>query len=214
MEQQVFVAKRAAGRIEIREKKLESPREAPRYALTPEEIRELIYAVSNNPRDRCIIKLLAYTGMRREELQALDVQDVDFDRSLIIIRKGKFGKARTVPVAKDVLGDLKFLIGERLKGPLFASQKSERISLRQINEIVAKAGRLANIKNPNPKRRHINPHLLRHSFSRNFLKAGGRLEVLMQLLGHASIRTTIDTYGIPSQEDILIEYEKLRKLYS
>jgi len=59
----------------------------------------------------------------------------------------------------------------------------------------------------------LNPHLLRHSFSRNALRAGVRIEVLMEILGHASIRTTIDTYGTPSIEDISQEYEKLRKAY-
>ncbi|MEW6329771.1 MAG: tyrosine-type recombinase/integrase, partial [Candidatus Micrarchaeota archaeon] len=152
-------------------RKLEGRRESPRYYLKPEQIRDLIYHAAN-PRDRCLIKLLAFGGMRREELRQLDVQDIDFDRNLVTIRVAKFGKKRTIPVSQEVLSDIKFLIGERLKGPVFESRRERRISKRQINRIIEGTAERAGIKNPDPHKKHLNPHLLRHSFSRNALRAG------------------------------------------
>ena len=205
-----FVLTKTKERLVV--KKLEGRRESPRYYLKPEQIRDLIYHAAN-PRDRCLIKMLAFSGMRREELRQLDIQDLDFERNLATIRVAKYGKKRTIPISQEVLSDIKFLVGERLKGPIFDSRRSEMVSKRQINRIIEETATRAGIKNPDPHKKHLNPHLLRHSFSRNALKVGVRIEVLMEILGHASIRTTIDTYGTPSIDDISQEYEKLRKAY-
>lgn len=177
------------------------------FYLSPSEIRRLIFACDDF-RDRCIIKLFAYSGIRREELQQLDVQDIDFERRRIYIRSGKGGKSRTIPASESVLADLKHLIHNRKKGPLFLSQKGGRLSLRQINRIVAKAGKAAGLRHPNPEKKAINPHLLRHSFGRNALKQGMPMEQVQQILGHSSIKTTIDIYGVPSLDDIQEQFER------
>ena len=184
-----------------------SQQQASEYYLKPHEIKKLIYACDNF-RDRCIIKLLAYTGMRREEIRELDIQDIDFERRRIQIRMGKGQKDRTVVVAQSVLADLKHLIGNRVKGPVFVSQKGGRLSLRHINRIVAKAGEKAGIKSPNPRRKYIHPHLLRHSYARNARKAGVPIEFIQQQLGHASIKTTMDIYGRPSVDDVQENYDQ------
>ena len=75
------------------------------YILKPGEIRKLIYATKSF-RDRCILKILAYTAIRRHELTGLDVQDIDFERKRMTIRKGKGGKLRIIPLS-EVLGLIK-----------------------------------------------------------------------------------------------------------
>lgn len=152
--------------------------------------------------------------MRREELQQLDIQDLDFDRRRIQIRSGKGQKARTIVLAQSVLADLKHLIGNRQKGPLFLSQKKGRLSVRHINRLVAQAGHKAGISNPNPKLTYINPHLLRHSYARNAKKADMHIEFIQHQLGHASIKTTMDIYGKPSVDDIQEDYDqKIEGMY-
>jgi len=183
------------------------------YILKPAEIKKLVWAC-DNPRDRCIIKLFAYTGIRREELQQLDIQDLDFERNRIYIREGKGDKSRIIPVAQSVMADLKFLISGRQKGSVFLSQKGGRIALTHINWIVRKVGDRAGVKNPNPRRKAINPHLFRHSFSRNALNAGMDIRRVSQMLGHASIKTTVDVYGTPSVDDTQQDYEqKIEGMY-
>ena len=64
------------------------------------------------------------------------------------------------------------------------------------------------MSHPNPEKRRLNPHLFRHSFVRNAIARGANIDKIQQILGHASIRTTIDVYGKPSVEAVQDEYEK------
>ena len=49
-------------------------------------------------RDRLLLALFAYAGLRRSELLGLDCDDVDLDRRLIRVRNAKGGRQRVVPV--------------------------------------------------------------------------------------------------------------------
>jgi len=152
--------------------------------------------------------MLAYTAIRRHELVDLDVQDIDFERRRMTGRRGKGGKFRIISLSEDLLSDLRHLTGNKNKGPLFESSKSERVRIRQTNRIVSVAGIRAGINNSNPALKNINPHLLRHSFSGNAKKEGLRIDVLSLILDHASTKTTMDMYGTPNIEDVQEEYEK------
>jgi len=129
------------------------------------------------------------------------VRDIDFEAKRVHVVSGKGDKERIVPVPPHVLSDLQFLVAGWKAGPVFLSQKGKHKAIRKqrVNEIVAAAGVKAGVTNPNPRRRSINPHLLRpHSFARHFLDAGGSLRSLSYILGHSSISTTGDVYGTPS----------------
>lgn len=178
------------------------------YYLTREEIKKLVLCASSL-RDRIIIKILARTGMRRGELRDLEIRDVNFDKRRIFIRSGKGDKSRTVPIDSDTLQDIKFYIGERESGRLIISNKQDSISLKQINEICAKCGRKAGVRHPNPVKKDINPHLFRHSFARMMLEKGMRMEEVQKILGHSTIKTTIDVYGTPGLEATQKNYDKI-----
>ncbi len=178
------------------------------YYLAKEDIGKIILCASSL-RDRVIIKILARTGMRRFELRDLTIKDVDFGKKRIYIRSGKGNKSRTVPVDSDTLQDIKFYLGDRSSGKLIISNKQSTISLKQINEIVAKCGQRAGVNHPNPAKKCINPHLFRHSFARMMLEKGMRMEEVQKILGHSSIKTTIDVYGTPSMDSVQKSYEKI-----
>ncbi len=178
------------------------------YNLTQDEIRKIITCASSL-RNRVIIKILSRTGIRRGELRDLEIRDINSEKRQIYIRSGKGGKSRTAPIDPDTLQDIKFYIGERTSGKLIISNKQDSISLKQINEICAKCGRLAGVRHPNPGKRDINPHLFRHSFARMMLEKGMRMEEVQKILGHSSIKTTIDVYGTPGMESVQKNYEKI-----
>jgi integrase len=178
------------------------------YYLTREEIRKIIVCAPSL-RDRVIIKIMARTGMRRGELRDIEIRDVDFEKRRIYIRSGKGSKSRTVPVDTDTLQDIKFYMGDRNQGKLIISNKQDTISLKQINEICAKCGRIAGVRHPNPGKSDITPHLFRHSFARMMLEKGMRMEEVQKVLGHASIKTTIDVYGTPGIESVQKNYDKI-----
>jgi integrase len=147
--------------------------------------------------------------MRRFEIANLDIRDIDFQKRLIQIPKGKGGKSRTIPVSEDLLGDLKHLIGSRKTGPVFPGRGGKSLSLRQINKVVGKAGELAGIPHPNRKYKNLTCHLFRHSFAREWKKRGGSIESLSKILGHTSVKTTLDEYGTESLEVVQENYAKL-----
>lgn len=179
---------------------------ASEYHLSKTELKRLVNAPLEF-RDRCVVKTFAQTAVRRFELQNLDVRDVDFDRRVIYIREGKGDKERTIPCSDDLLGDLRHLVGRRRTGPVFLSNRNKAFSTVAINNIVSKAGRLAGLKNPNPQYRNINPHLLRHTFSRLWKDAGRSIESLSKILGHTSVKTTLDEYGTEDLQTVQGNYD-------
>ena len=135
------------------------------YHLQLKEIKKLILTTTSF-RDRCIIKSLFWAGLRREEVTTLDVKDIDFDRKRIKVR-GKGDKTRTVPIInEELLDDFKHQIYGRTEGFVFSKSNGKPLTVRMINYITAKAGEQAGITNPNPRLKHINPHIFRHSIAR------------------------------------------------
>ncbi len=174
------------------------------YTLKMAEIKKLFIAAPTF-RDRCIIKTLFWLGLRRQELIDLDIRDIDFDRKRVQVRAGKGDKTRVVPIIdEEHLSDLKHLIGPKAEGPVFTSTQGAtgQLSPRIINHIVTKTGELARVENPNPRLRHLNPHILRHSISRWLKQQRFPAEWIQNFLGHESYKTTMDMYGTISIEEM------------
>lgn len=184
------------------------------FHLRPQELEQLVRA-AKSPRDSLILAFFIYTGMRRVEVQNLCVEDVDLSRRRAIIRNGKGGKQRIVFLPDSILPALRLFLSERRpKGPLFTGPRGEVMSARNFNYIVAAAARAAGITTPNPRYRNVGPHLLRHSFARAWKAAGGSLESLQKILGHSSLKTTLDFYGTESQVDTEANYHlTVQRLY-
>jgi integrase/recombinase XerD len=135
------------------------------YNLTPRQVKRIIEACSNQ-RNRVLIQTLAYTGIRRAEITTLTMNDILWDRRLLLIRHGKGNKQRLVPIPCGLAVNLRELIGERQNGAVFQGRSGRQLSMRQVNRIVAQAGRDAGVTNPNPKYSQITCHLFRHTFAR------------------------------------------------
>lgn len=175
------------------------------FHLTEEQIKLLIKHTEKF-RDKIIIKLLAYCGLRRFELAKIQVKDIDFSGRRIRIH-GKKNIERLASIFSDkLLEDLKVYVKYVLVNPkekyLFPAvsslNKKGHIATTEINRIVAKAGNRARLKNPIPELKNINPHILRHSCARILKDKGLTLEVVQKVLGHLSYKTTMDLYGTKS----------------
>ena len=184
------------------------------YYLNWDEINQII-AAAKNLKESLVLKILARTGMRRFELSKLEAKDVDFERKRLFIKKGKGAtekdpKSRAVPIDDDTLQTIKFYLGSRKTGFLVQSNKKSHdgISLSQINRIVSNCAKGANVKNPNPKLKNMNPHIFRHSFSRLSLAAGIPFNMVQRIAGHADARTTLQMYGVPSITDTQQLYDE------
>ncbi len=156
-----------------------------------------------------MLRVLAETGIRRAEVAALTTSDFNSEDRLLVIRCGKNGKQRVIPLTRETAGEIARFVGPKIETPLFASRKGGELTPRQVNRIVANAGIRAGISNPNPKYPTITPHLFRHTFARLWKSAGGSIETLSAILGHESTRTTWDAYGKEGLQDIRDNYDKL-----
>jgi len=199
-----------SGRNQSTNKKPNSQLTNAEYHLTAREMARITEAGSS-PRDKAILLLLVKTGLRRTEVASLLVEDIRRKENLLVVKNSKGGKMRLVPLTQQLKTHLSAVVGDRKAGCLFASSRGPTLSSRQINRIVAAAGRRANVHNPNPRYSQVTPHLLRHSFARLWKDRGGSIEALAKILGHKSVKTTWDLYGTMSLKDVQREYQRITR---
>lgn len=127
------------------------------------------------------------TGLRASEVCNLKVTDIESDRMLIHVERGKGGKDRKVMLSPGLLGLLRDYWKEaRPDGWLFPGKpRINPISPRQLHRAFSAAKHVAGIKTP-----RSTLHTLRHSFATHLLEAGTDVRVIQVLLGHAKLSTT------------------------
>lgn len=193
-----FEATKKGRELQVKRKKPEQVNQASDFWLKREDV-ELIISRARNLRDRCLLKLLYFGMVRRNEARSLRIEDIDFANLRLNLRITKRSKPRTVPIFENgVFDDLRLYIEKRTIGWVFLSKsKDGRLSNKAINDIVGQTAELAGIKQPNPRLKTLNPHIFRHSFARYLRRRNPpiAIEVLQKLLGHKSVKTTIDIYG-------------------
>jgi len=157
--------------------------------LSLEEVTQLINA-AGNLLHRALLMTLYGTGMRRTEVSLLKVSDIDSQRMMIRVGRGKGGAGRDIPLSPALLETLREYW--RWKKPLtylFASSERKRGKERPISDhtvwyACAQAARHAGLT------KRIGPHTLRHSFATHLLEAGTDLRTIQILLGHGDLETT------------------------
>ena len=167
---------------------VESPK-VPRRLASPVSQHDLRRAWdAGSFRMRCIIGLAAGAGLRVSEIAALEMANVDFDNLTIIVRNGKGGVDRAVPMASP-LADLLRHAGP---GKVVAYKNGESVS-----DAIRSHFRRLGIDH--------RPHDMRHSFATECARiCGGNMVVVAQLLGHASIQTTQRyTAALPGGRDVV-----------
>ena len=155
--------------------------------LSPDEVVRMIEAASNL-QARAILMALYSTGMRRSELVHLRIEDIDSERMVIHIRKGKGGKDRDVPLCPKLLETLReYWRWKKPKTWLFPGQPSssgDHLTDKTVWYVCAEAARFAGLK------KRVSPHMLRHSFATHLLEEGADLATIQVLLGHADLEAT------------------------
>jgi site-specific recombinase XerD len=156
--------------------------------LSREEVSRLINA-SRNLFQRTLLMVLYGTGMRRAEVARLKLSHIDSQRMIIRVVEGKGGKDRDLPLSPALLETLR--AHWRWLKPqtyLFPSRryrdKEQPISDKAVWLACSEAAERAGI------RKHVTPHLVRHSWATHLLEAGTDLRTIPLLLGHEDLETT------------------------
>ena len=180
---------------------------APR-GLARQELRHFLKEVDLRAgvRDKALVYLLLYTGLRLGEAASLEMADLALSE-----RKGtarvrgewaKGGKERAVPIAAAARLALRAYLDERgdEPGPLFLGQRGP-LGRQGIARLVGKYARAARLS--------LSPHRLRHCFSYRYLESTSNdLVGLAAILGHSSLNTTMG-YTRKRPEDLEAAVEGL-----
>lgn len=202
-----FYTQLGLGRPIVRREDL--PKSAPRAISEEQQRRLLRMAERSSSRDRAIIVVLLYTGLRLAELVALDLGDVRLSarKGLVVVRSGKGDAYREVPlnalvrqVLEEWLADRKTKAadGERA---LFVGRSGRRLSKRSVDDVVRGVGEDAGVS--------LSAHVLRHTFLTRMVRQGSDLVLVAELAGHRRLETT-RRYSLPSDLDRLLAVENLQ----
>ena len=164
------------------------PRRLP-VVLSPDEVQRLI-AGAQNLFHRTMLMTLYGGGLRRSELLQLKVADIDSQRMVLRIDRGKGGHAREVPLSPTLLTALReYWRWMHPQTYLFPGTQNgwradKPLTAKVIWDAVRCAARAAGID------KHVSPHTLRHSYATHLLEAGADLRTIQILLGHADLSHT------------------------
>ncbi|MFT5751444.1 MAG: integrase/recombinase XerC [Flavobacteriales bacterium] len=141
-------------------------------------------------RDLAIVELLYSTGMRRAELIGLSIGSVNFEQQTVKVL-GKRNKERIIPLLPGLAKTVNRYLSVRQEfginspaAPLLITQKGVKLYDTLVYRII---NRYFSRTSSKLKK---SPHIIRHSFATHLLNQGADLNVVKELLGHASLAST------------------------
>jgi len=162
--------------------------------LTLEEAQRMLKHSDDHPnprtgfRNRAVISVLLYCGLRRAEVTGLKVGDVDLRSRWLKVRKGKGLKGRAIPLVEEVaeaIADWLEFRPEVDHQYLFTGQQKRPLGVRGVDCVFRRMARDARVA-----RDGVTPHTLRHTFATLLLQQGCDLASIQEMLGHADLSTT------------------------
>jgi len=159
----------------------------------PNMPEEILLAIQS--RDRAMLAIYYGCGLRRNEGAHLNLSDINFDKALLHVKKGKNYKERFVPISKASLNYLiEYIYDHRPQlsksriDALFIGLQGYRMQGQslfiRIKQLQYKTADL------NLLEKDIGLHTLRHSIATHLLQAGMKLESISRFLGHSSLEST------------------------
>jgi integrase/recombinase XerD len=170
-------------------------------SLSEEELSQII-AACENPRDKALVYFMADSGLRRAEVVALNWGDIDLMTGLVIVKRGKGGKARSTVIGATVrrvlLAYRRTLKNVNENTPLFQVRGNVRITGSGLLRIFVRLSRQTGI--------HVTPHALRRTFVILSLRADMDVLHLQAMLGHSSLEM-VRHYAQLMDEDLIREHK-------
>lgn len=177
-----------------------TPPEERRPALPEGLYQKLLQHLSGtNPqhaRDRLAVRLMAEAGLRISEVINLLVEDVSLAERLLLVRAGKGGKQRSVPLSKALVQEIEGWLKLRLAHAA-AGERALLINLggRKANGRAMTDKTLRRILNRHYRdlgfpKRYYGAHMLRHTAGTRFYRKSRDLHATARLLGHTNVNTS------------------------
>jgi integrase/recombinase XerD len=162
------------------------------------------------PRYRVCLSTIYSCGLRLQEGVHLQVRDIDSDRMVVHVRKGKGAKDRYVPLPMPTLKMLRqhwsthrhprWLFPASVRTNLPPSAATKPIHVSSVQKAFKAALQESGVQKP------ATVHTLRHSYATHLLEAGVNLRIIQAYLGHSSPKTTaLYTHLTRKTEDLAAE---------
>src|SRR5262249_30490573 len=153
--------------------------------LSPEQVAQFLNAVAEL-KYRAALTTIYAAGLRVSEVVSLTVRDIDSERMVIHIRRGKGSKDRYVMLSERLLAILRaYWKSEHPKHWLFPGPDPTRpTTVRSLQRACRTAAAVAKLD------KTVTVHTLRHCFATHLLEQGIDIRVIQDLLGHRHIKTT------------------------
>ncbi len=171
------------------------PRRLPRQILTAQEVERVMslpnLSTARGIRDRTILETLYSTGMRRNEIRQMRIEDVHFEQSTVLVR-GKGNTRRTVPIGESALLWIEKYMTEARplwhpaseETTLFVNRYGKPFGFLGIADIAREYIKSAGIKHGGAC------HIFRHTMATLMLENGADIRYIQEILGHTSLSTT------------------------
>lgn len=184
-----------------------------RKTISPKEMSEYLDRIFN-PRDKAIATLFVKTGIRRNELISIDIDDINWEENSITLKPKRKRTNHRVFFDNECAKVLRYWLSVRdslhIVGDsraLFLGQAGQRLKRKGVYDAVTRwakeSGHFNSQSTSNAD--HFSPHNLRHCFTTYLLESGMQREYVQELRGDAR-KEAVDIYNhIPK--------EKLREAY-
>ena len=164
---------------------------------TIDEVLRLLAAIDTKTpfgkRDRAVVELLYGIGLRISELLGLDLEDIDLAEGLVMVRRGKGGKERLLPLPEETRRALREYLEFGRPKMAAADERAFFVSRSRLGDRMKECafGRVLRgyVKKAGITKR-ITPHILRHSCATHLLKGRADIRQIQVLLGHENLGTT------------------------
>jgi len=207
-------------------KPIKNTQQRVKRSFTSEE-RQLFTSAGLDNFELCFVNLLLYTGLRKNEALALNVNDIDLKKKKISITKSLISSKRRelclqeytktaagkrqVPIPSCLMEILtKYINGKT--GILFTSRNGGYISGGTMDFRWCKILKKLQAVSDTPLADDITLHMFRHTYASDLYKSGLDIKQAQYLLGHDYIKTTLDTYTHFGYADVQVD--KLEDYYN
>jgi integrase len=207
-----FYRRRGLGPASARREDL--PKAAPRALDQRAQLRWLRAAERASPRDKALAHVGFYARLRIGEIVALDLGDIHQSarKGHLVVRYGKGGRYREVPLHPALRTTLDQWLAERAKWPgaetspaVFLNRRGGRLSTRgaygALTTLADEAGMAVG------RDGDFTPHVLRHTAGTTLTRAGTDIVLVAEILGHSV--ETARRYALPGEQDRQAAIERL-----